>query len=344
MDKNYFGLQSDGHYYAAPNEQRFIAAYENNWTEIMADTYFSSEKVDVGHKLRPRLVYWGFLLCNGNPDDDMFEHLGKLAVSIELIHKASLLIDDYIDKDTARHGRPAFYVEYGVERTIIYSLNLLSISLRLMNSVFAARKGHVPYFNSMASIINMLESMTIGVLKELDLGQLSSHSLKSIQEIMILETAELITSSMISGYSLAGGADETTICALKNICQKVGFVFQVLNDLEPFTMMSHDHKGSLNIDVSRRRKNYCVALINELASKKEKGSLDLLNNKELEIIVQRLMEKYHIVDLLLAECRSTFDNAISELPQAQGGFSWCEQFTHFLESVYQVSYGRLKKC
>lgn len=139
MTEKYWGLEDDGKYYIAPNEYEFINSYKSNWESIMSNTYFPSEKIDMGHKLRPRLVYWGYLSVSDDLNYVELDLLGKLAVSIELIHKASLLIDDYIDKDLARHGKTTFYIEYGIERMIIYSLNLLSKSLDLVNEVFSKK-------------------------------------------------------------------------------------------------------------------------------------------------------------------------------------------------------------
>ena len=340
-DNIYLGLKKDGEYYPAPNEQAFISAYEKTWTRVMADTYFPSEKMDVGHKLRPRLVYWGFLYRNSTPNTEEYEAIGKLAVSIELIHKASLLIDDYIDRDTARHGRPAFYTEHGVERTIIYSLNLLSTALSMINKVFAEKEIAAQYFTSMASIIDMLESMTRGVLKELDLGVISSHGLLSIKEIMILETAELISSSLVSGYSLAGGDISAELCLLKSIGKKVGFVFQILNDMEPFAVSNHDHKGSINIDIGRRRKNYCVAIINELASRKERKKLDQCEEADLEQYIFQLLERYKVLPLLQNECRTTLADAIEEVKNTTTNQGWASDFNMFIQSVYDVSSTRL---
>ena len=61
MEK-YLGLKDDGTYYAAKREAEFLNFYEKNWSEILSDTYYKSEQLDIGHKFRPRLVYWGFIM------------------------------------------------------------------------------------------------------------------------------------------------------------------------------------------------------------------------------------------------------------------------------------------
>lgn len=134
----YVGLNDDGIYYAAKREEEFLAHYEKNWVNILADTYYSSEQIDVGHKFRPRLVYWGFIINGYSQLSDYdFDCISKVAVCVELVHKASLLLDDFIDKDTARHGKPTFHMIYGVEKTVIFSLNILSRALRILNQTIS---------------------------------------------------------------------------------------------------------------------------------------------------------------------------------------------------------------
>jgi len=335
------GLKNDGKYYIAPFEDVFNKAYESNWIKLMENTYFDSEKLDVGHKLRPRLVYWGFLLNKPDPTPEDFDSIGKLAVAVELIHKASLLLDDFIDKDTSRHGQTAFYLEYGVERAIIYSLNILSLALKTTNEVFAYKQNSELYFNSMFSIISTLESMTYGVLKELDLETVNTHSINSIKEIMLLETSELIISSLISGYSLADGNNKVAISCLKRLGKKVGFIFQTINDLEPFFESEHSHKGSLNIDVSRDRKNYCVALLNEFLSKKEKELISSSDSGQLEDLILNLCDKYNIKSRLLQECNTIVKNIRDEIHNVEFFSIYKEEFAIFIESVYYVSKNRL---
>lgn len=340
MTEKYWGLKDDGKYYIAPKENEFISSYKNNWKCVMSNTYFPSEKIDMGHKMRPRLIYWGYLSVNNDINCEELDLLGKLAVSIELIHKSSLLIDDFIDKDLARHGKTAFYIEYGIERTIIYSLNLLSKSLDLVNEVFS-QKSSIQYFSSMKSIILMLNSMTEGVLQELDLGKTSTHDIKNIQTIMRLETSELISSSLVAGYSLAGGNDSVELVTLSSIGEKMGFVFQLFNDLEPFKEQIRTHKGNLNIDVTRGRKNYCIALLNEFTSSREKKKMDALNGNELVSYIFSLLQKYDILNLSLQECEKTFAFAIKEVEESDFSSDWKEHFISFLYSVYAVSGSRL---
>ena len=56
-----------------------------------------------GKRFRPMLVFLSAQACGGRPENAI-----KLAVSIELIHEASLLHDDVVDEDATRRGVPTF--------------------------------------------------------------------------------------------------------------------------------------------------------------------------------------------------------------------------------------------
>ena len=68
-NRKYVGLIEDGAFTTAPLEEKFLESYMNIWTDVISKNYFKCENIDVGHKLRPRLVYWGFLA--GNPIENV---------------------------------------------------------------------------------------------------------------------------------------------------------------------------------------------------------------------------------------------------------------------------------
>lgn len=345
----YLGLHDDGMCYAAPREYEFIFYYEKNWAEILADTYYKCEQLDVGHKFRPRLVYWGFTI-NGTNDftDNDFNQISKIAVSIELIHKASLLLDDFIDKDTARHGKPTFHTIYGVDRTVIYSLNILSLSLRILNDTFYEySSSNILMWKSMTSLTSTLQDMTLGVLKELDLPDNFDQHLNQIKDIMNLETSSLITTSLLAGIYMAGVTDNDILSNVKSIGTKFGFIFQGLNDLEPFCSVHNAaHKGSINTDFSRNRKNICISILYQLITTKEKYKLDNGTSAQNDTLLLELFRKYSIYSIIMNEIDNVLNsiqadiNALKNLSSLQKSI-WPEELYNFVLSTIEVCKNRL---
>lgn len=344
----YFGLKEDGYLISAPGENKFILKYQEKWAQTMSNTYFQSENIDIGHKLRPRLVYWGYL---SNVKDselvlDDLNDIAQIAVCIELIHKSSILLDDFIDKDTSRHSKPTFYIEHGIERTVIYALNLLCSSLELVNKTLSKRNHDGSfYYRSMNEIVSRLQEMTLGVLMELDLDKATMMDTTRIKKIMNLETSSLIINSLMMGYYLTCNENLKLEEILKNCGQRIGYVFQILNDMESFFSNSlNEHKGSINNDINRSRKNICVPILFALMSNKDKkrirnayGTFD-----EKELI--EMMNKYNVKGILSNEINDVIDVVKKDLVAEKNAFQnveWPKLFMEFLDSVINVFFNRI---
>lgn len=79
-----------------------------------------------GKMIRPSLIFASARLLGR----DMNEFV-DLAVAGELLHTASLIHDDIIDKDTARRGLPAVHVRYGSETALLAGDALIAKAVEL---------------------------------------------------------------------------------------------------------------------------------------------------------------------------------------------------------------------
>ena len=346
---SYLGTKEDGMYTIAKGENTFIKYYEKNWNDFISEVYYKTELLSYGHKFRPRLVYWGY--CAGKSYKDISETdynaISRVAISIELVHKASTLLDDYIDGDTARHGMEAFHITYGPERTMIYSLNILCKALSNIHDIFINYIDDSMYSKvGMKFVIKTLEDMTLGVLKELDLTEnIFMQKINQVKEIMYLETATLITNSLLAGYMLSQNIDTQTIDLFSEIGKDLGYVYQILNDLEPFcSERNNDHKGSINTDISRNRKNISIPIINTFLNTEEKNKLEVLSNTDRDQMLITLFEKYNVKEQLFEEisisCNRIHQN-IDLIPISIHNKQWCEDFHNFVDSSILVNKNRL---
>lgn len=346
---SYWGLENDGTYSIAYEEKIFIQSYEKNWEVLLADIYYQTELLNYGHKLRPRLVYWGFRAGEENQLTDRdFNAVSRVAICIELVHKTSELLDDFIDGDTARHGMESFHITHGPERTMIFSLNILCRALKIINDVFIEYIDDSTYSKlSIKLIVQTLEDMTLGVLKELDLNNdIEMVNLTEIQDIMHLETSSLITNSLLVGLLLSQNTDMETVSLFTEIGHDLGYIFQTLNDLEPFCSdKNNDHKGSLNTDISRNRKNICLPFLYVYLSSKEKKELAQLDAEERDSYLLALFEKYLIKQKLLDEVSNVTCNIHTNIdkisPQVVNPV-WIQNFHQFVDSIIAVSKKRLE--
>ena len=189
--------------------------------------------------------------------------------------------------------------------------------------------------------------MTLGVLRELDLNSnIDMVNLTEIQEIMHLETSSLITNSLLVGLLLSQNTNTTTVSLFAEIGHDLGYIFQTLNDLEPFcSNKNNDHKGSLNTDISRNRKNICLPFLYIYLSAKEKKELAKSDAQEKDSNLLMLFEKHSIREKLFAEISNVTCNIHTNIdrisPQAVNPV-WIQNFHHFVDSIIAVSQKRLE--
>ncbi|MDC7221081.1 MAG: polyprenyl synthetase family protein [Spirochaetales bacterium] len=85
-----------------------------------------------GKLLRP-----AFLLLSATAGEEVHPHLIEAAASIELLHGATLIHDDVIDRSPLRRGRPTAYAARGAKQAVLTGDYLLSRALELASRAHA---------------------------------------------------------------------------------------------------------------------------------------------------------------------------------------------------------------
>lgn len=327
--------------------KRFERTFEDDWLTTLSSLNATQIQLTSGSRLRPQLVLLGYLatlepICWGI---DNFSLVAKVATSIELIHKASLFLDDWIDNDSQRHGLPAFHVENGPEQAVLLAVKMVGLSTYRLRGIFP-KNMVMPhcYYLCLDTLIETIYSMASGAYAELTIGDTELYSFDSVREIARLETSEIIGNSILMGfYSNIGtqsfpGAEEK----FKQIGDKCGYIFQAMNDLEAFSKPEalHKYKGHVNFDVSMRRKNLMVSRLYQMASKRDRAALVKADGVELNALAQ----KYHIVERyrkdLELEYTSLLDDA-ADLVHTGISDAWCDLFIEYLEIIRKTAEARL---
>jgi len=65
-----------------------------------------------GKRIRPAMVYYGFLLAGGDIEKENKKKIVHASIAIELIHSFLLIHDDIIDRDEKRHGTDTVHENY----------------------------------------------------------------------------------------------------------------------------------------------------------------------------------------------------------------------------------------
>lgn len=124
----------NGIVFVTDEEHKFINYFNKNWAKFSEDIRLYNSQINFGNRLRPRLVYWSFTIEQEIVSETQYKVATSLAACMELIHKSTILLDDWIDQDDARHGQPSFHIQYSAELAVMYALNILSKSITELNN------------------------------------------------------------------------------------------------------------------------------------------------------------------------------------------------------------------
>jgi len=165
-----------------------------------------------GKRVRPAVTVLTCEAVGGTPEDAV-----DFAVGIELVHNASLVIDDIIDRSAVRRGTPSAWEAFGYGPAILASDGLLGEAFALFSQ------------NERAMRI-VAEAMV-----ELGEGEATELVARPETEAEYMELARRKTGVLFRAAAelgaVAGGADAFTVEALGDYAERVGVAFQIRDDV-----------------------------------------------------------------------------------------------------------------
>jgi octaprenyl-diphosphate synthase len=174
-----------------------------------------------GKRLRPLLTLLAIEICGGDPR----KHL-PLAAYMELIHVATLIHDDVVDRAETRRGVNATNVDFGNRISVLVGDYLFAWIFRNVTCDYPLPILHI--------LSSTLADITNGeVLQLRALGKLNTP-VASYLDIVVKKTATLFAASAECG-AIMGGASPLQMKALRDFGMYFGIAFQMLDDLLDMT-------------------------------------------------------------------------------------------------------------
>jgi geranylgeranyl diphosphate synthase type I len=192
---------------------------EERLQEVL-DTVEPAELADgVGHvalsggkRVRPTVTVLVCEALGGDLDDAV-----DFAVGIELVHNASLVIDDIIDESDLRRGHEAAWAKYGHGPAIITSDGLLGEAFALFSADERAMQA-------------VAESMV-----DLGEGEATELVARPVDEAEYMELARRKTGALFRAAAelgaIAADADGYTVETFGRYAERVGVAFQMRDDV-----------------------------------------------------------------------------------------------------------------
>jgi octaprenyl-diphosphate synthase len=174
-----------------------------------------------GKVVRPLLALHSGSLYNYNR-----EKLVYMASASELMHIATLVHDDAIDKANVRRGRATINSIWGVDRAIIFGDYLFAKAAE-----FAVATGSLRVVSLFAET---LEAISHGELRQGFSAYKLDQTLDEYLERITGKTAALFALAT-EGGAVLGGASEESIKSLRDFGINLGISFQIVDDILDFT-------------------------------------------------------------------------------------------------------------
>lgn len=170
-----------------------------------------------GKLMRPMLV----LLC-AKAAGGVNDGVTRAAVTLELLHTASLVHDDIVDESDERRGQPSVNATYDNKVAVLVGDYLLSTALEQAAATGSTRV--------VASIARLGKSLSEGEVFQLSNIHNETATEEAYFRIIHQKTAALFATCAELG-ALMAGADDATVTRHRELGEIIGICFQIRDDI-----------------------------------------------------------------------------------------------------------------
>ena len=274
----------------AASARHALAHMESIFADLFAnedscerDGFIYDAVMSGGKRLRPLLVR----LCAGFGDVNTHEEeIIYIMVIIELMHSASLVHDDIVDRSPMRRSRATINAQKGDGYAAMCGFTMVASSLRLLSGI---KNDGIP-----RTIAGIPKRMCEGEFLQFDIeNRPNKQSESEYYERIERKTAALIEGSCLCG-AIASGAPESVINALSIYGKALGTLFQLRDDLLDCEQQPTDGKP-ISQDIERGVYSLPVIFARD-ASK---------DDTRLQTILQKHIKSPADISYLLDTCHKT---------------------------------------
>lgn len=202
----------------APIQQMIDKTLETNFDRAEANQIIKYMFRTGGKRCRPLLVILSTEALGGDPGQAL-----EAAAAVEIIHAATLVFDDLIDRDQVRRGAPTIHMAFSNEKALTSGLFLASKGVQLLSN----------YKNP--EIMRMIGTTLVDISKGelLDILADFNASVSECIAIADLKTASLFGTAAGIGAAIAGVQGKEMV-EMQKFGRASGMAFQIQDDILDF--------------------------------------------------------------------------------------------------------------
>lgn len=221
------------------------------------------------------------------------DEVRRIALAIEVFHKASLVHDDIEDDDPLRYGQPTLHRKFGTPMAVNVGDYLIGLGYRLVGGSRGAL-GDATVADILARLADAHTKLCEGQGAELAWRGCRDKALAPLDALTIyaMKTAPAFEAALYLGLRLAGPAEPYQgPCA--RFARHLGVAYQILNDLDDFNG-EQPNKGRRASDLLCGRPTVLWALALQNLPLPERRQLERLADEPLpeDALIRRVDKLY----------------------------------------------------
>jgi geranylgeranyl diphosphate synthase type I len=144
--------------------------------------------------------------------------------AVEFIHAASLIVDDIMDQDTFRRGKPTVVAKYGHDAAQMASVQLVaSAFIEIHAAVTGARAPDQRGIDILGQVAETLRDLSLGQHRE-------QLRVNACEDVIRQKTGSLFEMSFLCGWYAREG-DLAHVAHVRETARQFGELFQIVDDL-----------------------------------------------------------------------------------------------------------------
>lgn len=285
-----------------------LKQFEDFYEDYIKELEYASYLVDSkGKMIRPALT-----LITAKMYGEVNESALWAALSIELMHNATLVHDDVVDNADLRRDRDTFRAKQGDKHAVLYGDYLLAKSLECV-----AKTGDVRIVDILA---RTTAEMSIGEIDQLNASGLLETTEKEYLDIIYKKTATLFVSSLLAGYYTACDQCDN-VDLIWSIGYNLGLIFQMKDDVLDY-QRGNDSGKQLGNDVKEQKLTlpliYAMSQVDEDSREDIKQHIRQAEDSydSLNVVVDFVLDNGGIAytEQVIENYKHLADEAINQLP------------------------------